>query len=458
MKKAAFILALAMLLGVAAGCGQSAGEASVQSVSMICGLGSAGMTDRFAGVVSALGETNIKKDDSMTIGEIKVKAGDAVNVGDVLFTYDMSELQLNLESAQLDLESLKSQLADKEDEKKQAEDSLDEAVDDAARRQLLLDIRQYNVDIQTINRSIAEKNRDIEKLQKNMQNSSVKAEVAGEVKSVNADGGTDNNGNPLPLICIVQTGGYRVKGYVNENNASVLSEGTSVIIRSRVSDQTWQGTISNIDWNNPAQSSSNYYDSGSSDTGNSSKYPFYVELSSSDGLLMGQHVYIEPDLGQGAQDANTIHLPAYFINDADSSPWVWAQSSSGKLEKRSVTLGEHDADLDTYVVTDGLTAADYIAFPDETLKAGMTCVTYDESTFDPDNSSSGMTDGGMTDGGMTDGGMTDGSMTDGSMTDGSMTDGSMTDGSMADMSGADNGGDVTAPAADGAVTDAPVEG
>ena len=108
-----------------------------------------------------------------------------------------------------------------------------------------------------------------------------------------------------------------------------------------------------------------------------------------------------------------------------------------------MTLGEHDAELDTYVVTDGLTAADYIAFPDETLKAGMTCVTYDESTFNPDDSSSGMTDGSYDDGGMT---------------DGSMTDGSMTDGSMADMSGADNGGDVTAPAADGAVTDAPVEG
>ena len=453
MKKAAFILALAMLLGVAAGCGQSAGEASVQSVSMICGLGSAGMTDRFAGVVSALGETNIKKDDSMTIGEIKVKAGDAVNVGDVLFTYDMSQLEIDLEDAQLSLEELKSQLETQQDEKKQAEDALDETTDDTERRRLLLDIRNYNNEMQKTNRSIAEKNRDIEKLQKNMQNSSVKAEVAGEVKSVNANGSTDSNGNPLPLISIVQTGGYRVKGYVNENNASVLSEGISVIIRSRVSDQTWQGTISSIDWNNPAQSSSNYYDSGSSDTGNSSKYPFYVELSSSDGLLMGQHVYIEPDLGQGAQDANAIHLPAYFINDADSSPWVWAQSSSGKLEKRSVTLGEHDAKLDTYVVTDGLTAADYIAFPDETLKAGMTCVTYDESTFDPDNSSSGMTDGSMTDGSMT-----DGSMTDGSMTDGSMTDGSMTDGGMADMSGADDGGDVTAPAADGAVTDAPVEG
>ena len=386
MKKAAFILALAMLLGVAAGCGESNGEASVQSVSMICGLGSAGLTDRFAGVVSALGETNIKKDDSMAIGEIKVKVGDAVKEGDVLFTYDMSKLQLDLETAQLDLESLKSQLADKEAEKKQAEDALNDAEDDAARRELLLDIRQYNVDIQSTNRSITEKSREVEKLQSNLKNSDVKSEVAGEVKSVNPNGGTDDRGNALPLISIVQTGGFRVKGYVNENNAAVLNEGAQVIIRSRVSDQTWKGTISSIDWNNPAQSSNNYtYDSGSSDPGNSSKYPFYVELSSSDGLLLGQHVYIEPDLGQDAQSTG-IQLPASFINDADSSPWVWAQSSSGKLEKRSVTLGEYNGELDTYAVTDGLTAADYIAYPDDTLKAGMTCVTYDESTFEPDDS------------------------------------------------------------------------
>ncbi len=431
MKKAAFILALAMLLGVAAGCGESNGEASVQSVSMICGLGSAGLTDRFAGVVSALGETNIKKDDSLTIGEIKVKVGDAVNVGDVLFTYDMSRLQMDLEAAQLELESLKSQLADKEDEKEQAETALNSTVDDAERNRTLLQIRQINLEIRNTNSSIASKSRDIEKLQGSMKTTSVKAEVAGEVKSVNPDGGTDNQGNPLPLICIVQTGGFRVKGYVNENNASVLNQGAQVIIRSRVSDQTWKGTISSIDWNNPAQSSNNYYyDSGSSDTGNSSKYPFYVELSSSDGLLMGQHVYIEPDLGQDAQNTG-IQLPASFINDADSSPWVWAQSSSGKLEKRSLTLGDYNAELDTYAVTDGLTAADYIAFPDDTLKAGMTCVTYDESTFDPSGDGSYADDGGVMDGGF-DAGM-------------DIPEGGMTDGAV-DMP------------ADGLVTDEPVEG
>lgn len=99
---------------------------------------------------------------------------------------------------------------------------------------------------------------------------------------------------------------------------------------------------------------------------------------------MGQHVYIEPDYGQeDQQDENLINLPSYFINDTEGKPWVWAQNSKGKLEKRSVTLGEYNTETDTYPVTDGLTAEDYIAYPDESLKAGMTCITYDEGTFDP---------------------------------------------------------------------------
>lgn len=439
MKKAAFILALVMLLGVAAGCGESNGEASVQSVSMICGIGTAGLTDRFAGVVSAMGETNIKKDDSLTIGEIKVKVGDAVKVGDVLFTYDMSQLEISLEEAQLALDDLKDTLADKEKEKEQAEAALNEIEDDTERNKTLGQIRQINLDIRTTNRSITEKGREIEKIQNNMKNSSVKAEVEGEVKSVNPNGGTDDRGNALPLISIVQTGGFRVKGYVNESNASVLNEGAKVVIRARTGNQTWSGAITSIDWNNPAQSGgSNYYDGGSSDTGTSSKYPFYVELDSSDGLLLGQHVYIEPDLGQSDSPAG-IQLPAGFINDADTSPWVWAQGSNGKLEKRSVTLGEYNGELDTYAVTDGLTASDYIAYPDDTLKAGMTCVTYDESTFEPDDSVT--TPGGDMDG------------MDGMDSMPSGTDGM--DGGMDGMDGMTGGTDVPENMQ---TADAPVEG
>ena len=139
----------------------------------------------------------------------------------------------------------------------------------------------------------------------------------------------------------------------------------------------------------------------------------------SDGLLMGQHVYIEPDHGQG-QKQEGIHLPAYYINDADTSPWVWAQDKNGKLEKRSLTLGTYEEDLATYPVESGLAAEDYIAFPDETLAVGMTCVPYDQSTFEPDGSKTpdGSIDQPAMDGGLDlpEGG--DGAVTDNTVTEG----------------------------------------
>lgn len=399
MKKFAVIaLAAVMLLSTLAGCGANAeGEASVQSVSMICGLGSTGLVDRFAGMVTAQSETQVKKDDNATVDTILVKVDQEVKAGDALFTYDMSQATLDLEKAQLELDNLKNELESKKQEKEQLEKDKNAASSDD-QMQYTLEIRQVNTDILQKEYDISVKTKDIEKLQNTVKNVTVTAPVTGRIKSINENGGTDQTGNPLPFMTIVETSGFRVKGYVNENNAGTLTEGTAVVIRSRVSDQTWKGTISMIDWANAQQSNQNsYYDGGSDDTSSSSKYPFYVELESSDGLLLGQHVYIEPDYGQDAeQDANTLKLPSYYINDADSSPWVWAQSSKGKLEKRSLTLGDYDAEMDAYVVTDGLTADDYIAFPDESLKAGMTCVTYDESTFDPSAGGGDMGDMGDT--------------------------------------------------------------
>ena len=402
MRKAALALALVMLLTVVSGCGQVEGEASVQSVSMVCGLGSVGLADRFGGIVSPLGETKVKKDDSMTVDEIKVEVGDTVEVGDVLFTYDLSQIQRELELAQLALEQQKTQLENKEDEKEKLEKLQADTYDDEMKRQYELDIREANVSILEYKANIASKTKDVEKLQSNLKNAAVKSEVAGEIQSINESGATDNYGNALPFMTIVETGGYRVKGYVNENNAAALREGTAVVIRSRVDDTTWTGSVTTVDWNNPVQQQS-YYDN---DTQLSSKYPFYVTLDSGEGLLMGQHVFIEPDFGQEDEQEAAINLPSYFINDVDGKPWVWAQSSKGKLEKRNITIGEYNGELDTYPVTDGLTAEDYIAFPDETLQAGMACVTYDEGTF---GEGGGFVDEGFVD----EGGFDDGFVDDG---------------------------------------------
>ena len=188
-----------------------------------------------------------------------------------------------------------------------------------------------------------------------------------------------------------------------------------MLVRSRVGSDVWKGSVSSIDWKNPTTGSNQNTMDGGSDVSTASKYPFYVTLDSSDGLLMGQHVYIEPDHGQG-QRQEGIHLPAYYINDADTSPWVWAQDKNGKLEKRSLTLGTYEETLATYPVESGLTTEDYIAYPDETLTVGMICVPYDQRTFKPDDSNA--SGGGVKQPESGGGAVTDGAATDNTVTEG----------------------------------------
>ena len=135
MKKMALLLAALLLLSSLAGCGKSSkGEASVESVSMICGLSGVGQVDRFAGVVSAQGETKIAKDENRQVASVAVKTGDEVKKGQTLFTYDQTQAQLDLEKAQLELEQMKSTLSAKQEEKARQEEAARQAALDAAHR------------------------------------------------------------------------------------------------------------------------------------------------------------------------------------------------------------------------------------------------------------------------------------------------------------------------------------
>ena len=347
-----------------------------------------------------------------------VKAGDEGKKGQTLFTYDQTQAQLDLEKAQLELDQMKSTLSAKQEEKARLERDKSNVSPDQ-QLQYDLEIREATAAILEQQYNISLKEKEVQRLTDSVGKAEITSPVDGRVQTVNENGGTDSNGNALPIVTIVETAGFRVKGYVNESNASALSEGTQVLIRSRVGSDVWKGSVTSIDWKNPVSGGNQSTMDGGSDVSTASRYPFYVTLDSSDGLLMGQHVYIEPDHGQG-QKQEGIHLPAYYINDADTSPWVWAQDKNGKLEKRGLTLGTYEEDLATYPVESGLAAEDYIAFPDETLAVGMTCVPYDQGTFKPDDSKTpdGSFDQPAMDGGLDlpEGG--DGAVTDGAVTEG----------------------------------------
>ena len=152
--------------------------------------------------------------------------------------------------------------------------------------------------------------------------------------------------------------------------AAGLMEGSFVEIVSRLDpNQIWTGTVSMVDYENAEQNSYDamYYGTGNSMTATSS-YPFYVTLDYTDGLLLGQHVYIR--MAVSKPDPEAVFLPENYLMDVvysnetgQTTATVWAVGPEGRLEKRTVVLGEFDMNTGSYQVLEGLEFSDYIADP-----------------------------------------------------------------------------------------------
>lgn len=428
----------------------------VNTVEMLTGLGSGnGSVNRFAGVVESQQTWEVQQDTEKTVKEILVEVGQNVEVGTPLFTYDTAKMEQDLSQAQLDLEKMdnditntKSQIEQLQKEKKQADKD----------NQL-----SYTMEIQTLEtemkRSEYEKKSksvEINKLQDSIQNATVTSEISGVVKSIN-NGNSMNmySGESQAFMTVLALGDYRIKGRINEQNMGSIMQGQRMIIRSRVDEeQTWAGTVTNVDMENPTSGNDGgvVYSGTSDSMTQTSNYPFYVELDSSDGLMLGQHVYMEVDNGQ-QEKKEGLWLPEYFINDVDSDPYVW-MDKDGELVKQSVALGEHDENLMEYQIKEGLTEKDAITYPEDGLEEGMKTELGEygqmgqsnpEPAEMPEDGGEMLTDEGiMTDeGAATDGGEVP-PMEDGTVTDGSempAEDGTAADGS--EMAPADSGADST---------------
>lgn len=382
----------------------------VTSISDLTGQTS-GVSNRYAGVVEPQETVSVELESGRTVKEVQVKTGDQVKKGQLLFEYDLSSIQESLEEAQLDLDRLKNeatslneQIATLEKEKKKA--SQDNQLS------YTIEIETNKMNLKKNEYSQKSKQAEIDKLQSATGNTEVRSSIDGVIQKIDtsklttddsssvddssADDssydssyGDDSSGSSNAFITILSTGAYRIKGTVNELNVNSIIEGEPVIIRSRVdSSQTWKGTMGTIDKDSASSSSnsSNYGMTDSSDSQTStSTYPFYVNLDSSDGLMLGQHVYIEMDEGQDTEKTG-IWLNEVYIVDADTdSPYVWAADSKGKLEKRSVILGQYDEDLGEYEIADGLSKDDCIAYPSDVLEEGMSTTTNIEEAMDTDN-------------------------------------------------------------------------
>lgn len=383
MKKGlAVALAICVLLALG-GCGDDGTGVYVQSVAELNAAGGIAAGDRFPGLVVSENVTEIQRDTDKTIAELLVREGDDVAQGQELFSYDTDELQLTLDKQRLELQQLEAmvenytqQIATLERERANTSGS--------DQLQYTVQIQTMQVDLKEAELNIAAKQTEIQKSENILENAVVVSPVAGHVQTIN-ESGTDSYGNPTAYITIQQAGSYRVKGTLGELQMGGIMEGSRIRILSRTDEtKAWYGTVTLVDYENATQGNdySMYYGTSSDAMTASSRYPFYVALDSTEGLMLGQHVYLEVDTGE--EETAGLQLGTAFICfEEDGSAYVWAEKS-GKLEKREVTLGDYNMMTDCYAVLDGLTENDYIAFPDGELCVAGAKTTREASAGEDD--------------------------------------------------------------------------
>lgn len=364
------ILMMAVCLAVVLwGCG-SGDAVYVQSVEALSNLGGIAPGDYFLGMVVSEHVTKIEKDSDKSVKELLVQEGDNVTAGQALFSYDTDELQLNYDKKSLELEQLKSSIESYKSQIRQLEQER-AGVSGAEKLRYTLEIQSAQLDQKEAELKIKTKEKEVEQAASLLENSTVSAPVDGRVQDIN-ESGTNSQGEKVPYITIQEVGSYRVKGVLGELQRGGIMEGDRVMLVSRIDEnQTWSGTVTVVDYENPSQGSSmdRYYGMSTDEMSASSKYPFYVELDSTEGMMLGQHLYIKRETDAG-QPAGIPIGSAFVCYEEDGSAFVWAERK-GKLEKRTVTLGEYNPMTDAQEILSGITADDYIAFPEELCREGV---------------------------------------------------------------------------------------
>lgn len=387
-KLTALLIASCLALGCfacLAGCdsvGKSSDAVPVQSVEMIMGAGNTGVVDRMSGKVTSSNTLEIFKKTDQKVVELNVKVGDEVKKGDVLFSYDEESLKLAYEKLVLEKEQYENLVKTI----KQRIESLKKASgkgSEAEKLQNSVELQTAQIELREAEYSLTDMDSKIEDAEELLDNADYVSEIDGRVQSVN-DSELGETDSTKPYITIVETGTFRVEGRINELNISSINEGDRVVVRSRAdSHAVWFGEITQIELDKPESTSNNdaMYDGGSSDSmTQTSSYPFYVTLDDAKGLILGQHVFVEPDVGQ-CDEREGVWLPSFYICDIDSAPYVWKSGARDRLTKQPVQLGLYDQESDSYEISSGVEMEDYLAFPDESCVEGAKTQPYSEDSF-----------------------------------------------------------------------------
>ena len=358
-------------------------EVYVMTLDEIMGANSSYSSDVFMGVVEGQETSSVTKSTERELDTIFVSEGDTVEKGTPLFSYKIDNLEaenvqygFDIEGYNLSIQECNDDIAKKQKELDKITGDTDEDKD--KKEALANEIAGLNTDIKIAQNSIDQTNAKIEENNRKINNSVVKSSVSGVVTKIADD--TNPYTTDGSFITILGASEMRIKGQINEQNVWAINVDEPVTLRSRVdASQTWTGTITKIDTESKQENTDSMYSYGGSSENSSTKYPFYVTLDDSEGLMMGQHVYIE----LGKTDAPEMdfsdgtYIYDYYISyEEDGTPFLWVEDGN-RLAKQTIELGDYSEEQMVYAVS-GIDKDTKIAYPMDDYKEGMKTVSGQE--------------------------------------------------------------------------------
>ncbi len=212
------------------------------------------------------------------------------------------------------------------------------------------------MEIRDINLNIRVAQVEYDKLEKELNDGVVYAQVDGVVKTVgdSETAAVDHK----PLVTVSGGGGYYVQGTLSELELETVKVGQTVNVMSWMSGESAEGTIQEIS-DMPVLYGNNY---GNGNT-NVSYYPFTIFIDGeSSSFEEGDYLDITYTPQTDESGSSSLYLQNMFVRSEDGQSYVYVAGKDGLLERREVVTGKSLYGSYTEIRS-GLSAEDKVAFP-----------------------------------------------------------------------------------------------
>lgn len=224
------------------------------------------------------------------------------------------------------------------------------AGDGMSKEELQKQIKEKEQEIRGYQLDLKEADMEIRKIQKELNNQTIKSTLTGVVKTVEDPEQISVSGKPL--IQVVSSEGLYIKGSISELKLDDLQVGDKLSGYSYETGVSFTAEVREI---------SPYPLEGEQDR-NSSMYPFTAYIENAEGLKNNSYAELTPMGEDGTGTSNKITIEKPFVRTEDGQYYVMIDDGEGRLKKQVVQISRIIYGS-VYEISDGLSWSDKITFP-----------------------------------------------------------------------------------------------